>query len=170
MTLPGCNCGNKHCSSHISNKSRLHEPAKVIGANRFPSLRAAIQLTRESAFARFELIKPLPNLAVTIWVVFSIIDACLINIDNLICLLALQALLKLLAFQLICLLVTVRRFFRLNPNFFSALLMFCCVTLSPHNRAISLWVLPPCALTNSSKRSQCVILCPLPFWKLVIAW
>jgi len=37
--------GNKQSFNQISNKSLLHEPLKVRGANIFPSFNAAIQLT-----------------------------------------------------------------------------------------------------------------------------
>jgi hypothetical protein len=73
----------RHFSNHISNKSRLHEPVKVIGANNFPCLRAAIQLTRSVRVFLFESIEALPNLTVAIRVVLSVINARFIDIDNL---------------------------------------------------------------------------------------
>ena len=45
MMSPGFKFGRRHFSSHISNKSRLHVPVNVIGANISFSLSAAIQLT-----------------------------------------------------------------------------------------------------------------------------
>jgi len=33
--LPDSNCGKRHSSNHISNKSRLHDPEKVMGAKMF---------------------------------------------------------------------------------------------------------------------------------------
>jgi len=66
----------------------------VIGANKLPSFRAAIQLIRERAFTRFEGIEAFPNLAVAVGIVISIIDACFIDIGDLMRQLVLQSFLK----------------------------------------------------------------------------
>ncbi len=50
-----------------------------------------------------------------------------------------------------------------------ALLIFCCVTFSPHNWAICPWVKSPCCSTNSRNLFQSLIFWPLPCWKLTIA-
>ena len=65
--------------------------------------------------------------------------------------------------------ISVSLFFRLIPSLFSASLMFCCVTPSPHNAAICACVLLPCSRTKARNRSQSVILCRLPFWYWVMA-
>jgi len=61
----------------------LHEPSNDIGANKLPSFRAAIPLTRERTFTRVEGIEALPNLAVAVRIVISVVDTYFIDISNL---------------------------------------------------------------------------------------
>lgn len=83
ITFPGGNCGRRHSANQISNNSRLQLPTNVIGANKLPDLSAAIQLTRGRALARFESIEPLPNFTVAVRIIVAIVDACFIDINDL---------------------------------------------------------------------------------------
>ncbi len=96
MISPSCSCGSRHCSNHTSNKSRLHEPTNVIGANSVLCLRAAIQLIRSVRLPNLRRfvcggiiprknrgMKALPNFAVAVRIIIPIVDEAGIDIDHL---------------------------------------------------------------------------------------
>src|SRR4028118_465670 len=135
------------------------------GCNQLALLKRGDPTHALRAFSTFKRLEALPNFAVAVGVIVSIINACFIHINNLPNCFCLQPLLELLPLEFIPFSIAVGLFLRVRLSFCRASLMFCCVTPSPHNCAICACVLPPCSLTNASKRSQSVILCPHPFWK-----
>ena len=78
-----------------------------------------------STFARFERLEALPDLAVAIGIILSIIDACFINVYHLSSSEGLQSFLKFLTLEVIPFSIAVGLFFRLNLSLRRASLMFC---------------------------------------------
>ena len=101
--------------SHISNKSRLQAPEKVIGAAEASLLKSSNPTDSLSAFTRFECDRALPNLAVTVGILIPVVNPRLIDVYHLTTRFRLQLFLECKTSEVISFSIPVCFFLRLTP-------------------------------------------------------